>query len=164
MGKLKQGTNSSIIHFSSNQYIGRKNIDDLILKQLSIIDEEITSNSGKISKHIINIFGESGIGKTTTQNHIIESLITSENKYRENKKPPIKYLYFNLNRGCLSKNSFIIRTIKHLRNKYSINDFICTTCALYMMSKSSGQIFDEDLLFQINRTRCARFSKQLTGV
>ena len=149
MGKLKQGVKADIA-YPNNQYIGRSYIDDVILRQLNKIDEEITNKSDEISKHIINIYGEAGVGKTTTQKHIIESLVNSENNYRKGRGIPIKYLFFDLKRECLDKYSFIIRVIECLRSKYSMNDFICTTCALYKLSKSTGKEFNIDLLSQIN--------------
>lgn len=149
MGKIKQ-PQSTHLSFTQSNYIERKNIDNIFIGEILKIEKEIKSNVDDTPYHIINIFGEAGIGKSTTQHHIIESLIPSENILRESKGFSIKYFYLDLAYKYLNTYSFILKVIESFYHKYGSNDFICTSCALYKLSLSSGQVFDSTLLHQAN--------------
>ena len=138
-------------------YTGRKEIDQEFLKEIKEIDEEIRRGEEITPYHIMNNYGIGGIGKSSIQRHLIDQIIAEENIHREN---PIKCIEIDFDKkseddsrffSTTDERTIILEIIKRMKNKYGINTFVCSLCALYKQSMVTGEIIILPTLKDFNR-------------
>lgn len=158
MGKIKPTRNLLSETRLESLYTGREEMDKSFLAEIHAIDEEILTGVEETPYHVMNNFGIGGIGKTTIQYHLIEKIIAKENASR---KKPIKYLVLDFDQKQESQNehSLVLKMIESLRNKYNLDCFVCTMCALYKQSMVTGESFDYRIETTIDKVANSKATK-----
>ena len=175
MGKCKQGRNLASDLTMKYLYTGRKEIDQEFLKEIKKIDEEILREEEITPYHIINNYGIGGIGKSSIQRHLIDQIISEENAKRNN---TIKCIELDFDKktdnssffSTTDERTIILEIIKRMENKYNINTFVCTLCALYKQSMVTGENNILSLIKDLNKKKegkktklAVAFSKMIPG-
>ena len=112
-------------------YVGREDLDEMFLNEISSIRREIESSTRNVECHVINDFGIGGIGKSYIEKHFIEII------KQEQEKGKIEYIIFDFEKEKKSDRQIIEDFMGKMSERY-IDDFYCTACAIIKLCKEEG--------------------------